>query len=76
MPRFPDHSQLRRFLGSIRARLLGIIVLFGVALIAMVAMLAAIDARDIYAGRQDELRTVTEVAYKVVEQQYSEFKSG
>ncbi len=65
-----ENSHHHRFLGSIRARLLGIIVLFGVALVAMVATLTWIDARDIYAGRQDELRTVIEVAYKVVEQQY------
>jgi methyl-accepting chemotaxis protein len=76
MPRFSEQTQLHRFLGSIRARLLGIIALFGVALVAMVATLTWIDARDIYAGRQDELRTVTEVAYKVMEQQYNEFKSG
>ena len=76
MPRLPEHSQLRRFLGSIRARLLGIVILFGVAMVAMVASLAWIDARDIRTGRQDELRTVTEVAYKVVEQQYNEFKNG
>ena len=50
------------FLGSIRARLMGIIALFGVALIAIVAALAWLAARDIYAGRQDELRTVVEVA--------------
>jgi methyl-accepting chemotaxis protein len=68
--------QLRRFLGSIRARLLGIVVLFGVALVAMLATLTWIDARDIYAGRQDELRTVSQVAYKVIEQQYNEFKNG
>ena len=66
----------RRFLGSIRARLLGIVALFGVALVAMVATLTWMDARDIYAGRQDELRTVIEVAYKVVQQQYDEFKKG
>ena len=42
----------------------------------MVATLTWIDARDIYAGRQDELRTVIEVAYKVVQQQYDEFKKG
>jgi len=76
MPRFFERSQLRRFLGSIRARLLGIIALFGLALVAMVATLTWIDARDIYAGREDELRTVTDVAYKAIEQQYNEFKSG
>ena len=51
-------------------------VLFGVALIAIVAALAWFAARDIYAGRQDELRTVVEVATKVIQQQYDEFKKG
>ncbi len=68
----PSHG----FFGSIRGRLLGIIILFGIALVAMVATLTWIDARDIYAGRRDELRTVTEVAHKAIEQQYNEFKSG
>ena len=54
----------------------GIVVLFGIALIAIVAALVWIDARDVYAGREDELRTVTEVAAKVVQQQYNEFKKG
>jgi len=76
MPNLPEQLQLRRFLGSIRSRLLGIIVLFGVALIAMVAMLTWIDARDICAGRQDQMRTAVEVAYKAIEQQYNEFKGG
>ncbi len=70
------NSPHRGFLGSIRARLLGIVALFGVALVAMVATLTWMDARDIYAGRQDELRTVVEVASKVVQQQYDEFKKG
>jgi len=69
-------SRPRRFLGSIRARLMGIIALFAVALIALVAGLTFMAARDIYTGRQDELRTVIEVAYKAVEQQYNDFKSG
>ncbi len=64
------------FLGSIRARLLGIIGLFAVALIVVVAALCWFAARDIYAGRQDELRAVVEVASKVVQQQYDEFKKG
>ena len=72
----PVNRHHPHFLGSIRARLLGIIVLFGVALIAIVAALAWFAARDIYAGRQDELRTVVEVAAKVVQQQYDEFKKG
>ncbi|MBV8472291.1 MAG: cache domain-containing protein, partial [Hyphomicrobiales bacterium] len=68
----PSHG----LFGSIRGRLLGIIALFGVALVAMVATLTWIDTRDMYAGRRDELRTVVEVATKAVEQQYNEFKSG
>jgi len=64
------------FLGSIRARLLGIIALFGAGLVASVAVFAWFDARDIYAGRQDELRTVIDAASKVVQQQYDEFKKG
>ncbi len=73
---FPAKRRHAQFLGSIRARLLGIVFLFGVALIAIVAVLAWFAARDIYAGRQDELRTVVEVATKVVQQQYDEFKKG
>ncbi len=72
----PANRQHLPFLGSIRARLLGIIGLFGVALIAVVAALAWLAAWDIYAGRQDELRTVVEVATKAVQQQYDEFKKG
>ncbi len=76
MSTLATNSPHRHFLGSIRARLLGIVALFGIALVAMVATLTWMDARDIYSGRQDELRTVTEVAYKDVEQQYDEFKKG
>jgi len=71
-----ETSRHHRFLGSIRARLMGVIALLGAALVAMVATLTWIDARDIYAGRQDELRTVIDVAEKVVQQQYDEFKKG
>src|SRR5208283_3986991 len=76
MTPLPARRQHAPFLGSIRARLLGIIALFGVALVAIVAMLTWFAARDIYAGRQDELRTVIQVASKVVQQQYDEFKKG
>ncbi len=72
----PVKRQHAAFLGSIRARLLGVIALFGVALVAIVAMLAWFAARDIYSGRQDELRTVIEVASEVVQEQYDEFKKA
>ncbi len=72
----PVKRQHAAFLGSIRARLLGIIALFGVALVAIVAILVWFAARDIYTGRQDELRTVVEVASKVLQEQYDEFKKG
>ncbi len=68
----PSHG----LFGSIRGRLLGIIVLFALVLVAMVATLTWIDSRDMYAGRRDELRTVVEVAHKAIEQHYNEFKSG
>ena len=73
---YPAKRRHAQFLGSIRARLLGIVFLFGVALIAIVAALSWFAARDIYAGRQDELRTVIEVASEVVQEQYDEFKKG
>jgi methyl-accepting chemotaxis protein len=76
MSTVPVKRQRAAFLGSIRARLLGIIALFSVALVAIVATLAWFAARDIYAGRQDELRTVIEVATKVLQEQYDEFKKG
>ncbi len=76
MTSLPIKRQQAPFLGSIRARLLGIITLFGVALVAIVATLAWFAARDIYAGRQDELRPVREVASKVVQPQYDEFRTG
>ena len=76
MTTLPVNRQPALFLGSIRARLMGIVLLFGVALITMVAALSWFAARDIYAGRQDELRTVVEVASKVVQHQYDEFKKG
>ena len=69
-------TQPHGLLGSIRGRLLGIMLLFGIVLVGMVATLTWLDARDIYTGRRDELRTVIEVAYKVVEQQYNDFKGG
>jgi methyl-accepting chemotaxis protein len=72
----PLEKQHIRFLASIRARLLGIVVLFAVALIAIVAMLSWFTASDLYAGRQDELRTVVEVASKALQEQYDEFKRG
>ena len=66
----------RRFSGSIRARLAGIVALFAVALIAPIAAPPWMEAGAIYAARQDELKTAVQVAYKVVERQYDDFKSG
>ena len=65
-----------RFSGSIRARLAGIVALFAVALIATIAVLTWMEAGTIYTARQDELKTAVQVAYKVVERQYDEFKNG
>jgi methyl-accepting chemotaxis protein len=71
-----NQNERPRFLASIRARLAGVVALFAVALIAIVSLLTWMEAGAIYSARQDELRTVTQVAYKVIERQYDEFKSG
>jgi len=63
-------------LGSIRARLAGIVALFAVALAAVIALLTWMEADGIYADRQDELKTVVQVAFTVVERQYQDFASG
>ncbi len=61
---------------SISARLVAVISLQALALVAIVALLTWQAAQSIYSARQDELLTVTQVAYKVIEQQYQEFKNG
>ena len=61
---------------SVRARLAATVALFGIALVAIVAVLTWIDADSIFAARRDELKTVSQVALKVVEQQYEHFKAG
>ena len=65
-----------RLLGSIRARLAGIVALFAAALIALVAVLTWMAADAISDARKDELKTVVQVAYKVIERQYNDFKAG
>ena len=64
------------FLGSIRARLAGIVVLFAVALVATITVLTWMEADTIYAARQNDLKIATQIAYKVIEQQYNDFKNG
>ena len=64
------------FFASIRARLTAVVAMFALALIALVATLTWMAGDSIYTARRDELKTVTQVAYKVIEGQYQEFKSG
>jgi methyl-accepting chemotaxis protein len=64
------------FFRTISSRLMAVVALFACAMIAIIAALTYMDAQSIYSARRDELRTVTEVAFKTVEQQYQEFKSG
>ena len=64
------------FLGSIRARLAGIVALFAIAIVVTVALLTWLEAGAIYAARQDQLKTVTQVAVTVIERQYADFKAG
>ncbi|SEE00345.1 methyl-accepting chemotaxis sensory transducer with Cache sensor [Rhizobiales bacterium GAS191] len=70
-----NHGLLRR-LHSVRGRLAATVALFGVALVAIVAVLTWMEADSIFAARRDQLKTVSQVAYKVVELQYQQFKAG
>jgi len=64
------------FLQTIRARLAGVIALFGAALIAVIATMTWLEADRIYSARKDELRVASQLAYKVIEHEYNEFKAG
>src|SRR5437016_3905223 len=64
------------FFRTISSRLMAVVALFACAMIAIIAALTYMDAQSIYSARRDELRTVTEVAFKTVEQQYQDFKNG
>ena len=61
---------------SIRAQLSGIVALFAVALIAMVATLTWLETRAVYSAREAQLRIAIQLAYKVVEREYNDFKAG
>ena len=61
---------------SIRARLAGIVVLFACGITTLVAVLSWMDGAATYVARRDGLKSLTDVAYKDVEQQYEEFTSG
>ena len=62
--------------GTIRGRLAGVIALFALAMIALVAFQAWRGVGEIYAARQEQLRNVVEVAVKAIEGQYNAFKAG
>ncbi|SRR5579883_484916 len=64
------------FFTSIRARLAAVVAMFALALVALVATLTWISADSIFSARRDQLKTVTQVAYKVIEGQYQDFKNG
>jgi methyl-accepting chemotaxis protein len=64
------------FFASIRARLAAVVAMFALALIALVATLTWIASDSIFAARQEQLKAVTQVAYKVIEGQYQDFKNG
>ena len=61
---------------SIGSRLMAVVLLFAFAMIAIVTALTYMAADAIYASRRDQLRTVTETTYKVIEAQYLQFKAG
>ncbi len=64
------------WLGSIRGRLAGVIALFALAMIALVAVQTWRSINEIYDARRDQLRSVVEVAFKAVDGQYAAFKAG
>ncbi len=69
-------SGRRGLFKTINSRLMAVIVLFAFALVAIVTTLTYMGAEAIFTARRDELKTVTQVASKVIEQQYLEFKNG
>ena len=70
--------KMRRFfdLGRIGPRLAGVVVLFGVALVAVVGVLAWLNGKAIREARMHELQNVTKIAYDMVEYHYEAFKAG
>jgi methyl-accepting chemotaxis protein len=63
-------------LSTIRARLASVVGLFALGIVAVVAILSWLDAGTIYEGRRAQLKTVTDVAIKAIEQNYGMFKDG
>jgi methyl-accepting chemotaxis protein len=76
MPKDGNQLARVRFLQSIRSRLAGVVGLFALALAAVVALLTYTEAQSVYAARQDQLRIAVQLAYKVVERQYDDFRNG
>jgi methyl-accepting chemotaxis protein len=66
----------RHVLSTISARLAAVVGLFALGIVAVVAILSWLDAETIYAARRAQLKTVTQVAVKVIEQNYDMFKAG
>ena len=69
-------SGLISVFGSTRARLGGVVALFGLGLVAMGAAMTWFQADEIYAARKDQLQVAIDLAYSTVERQYEDFKAG
>jgi len=68
---------LKRFgLTGIGGRLAAVVGLFAIGLIAVVAALSYINATTIQQARRDQLKSVIDAAYGVVERQYRDSKEG
>jgi methyl-accepting chemotaxis protein len=68
---------LKKFgLTGIGGRLAAVVGVFAIGLIAVVAMLSYINASTIHQARRDQLRSVIDTAYGVVERQYKDAQEG
>jgi methyl-accepting chemotaxis protein len=68
---------LKRFgLRGIGGRLAAVIGLFAISLIAVVAALSYLNATSVHQARRDQLKSVIDVAYGVVERQYKDAQEG
>jgi len=76
MPKFLQALPGLASLRSVRGRLASVLVLFALAMAALIGLQTWRAVEDTYAAREDLLRNVIELASRAVEAQYSAFKAG
>jgi methyl-accepting chemotaxis protein len=65
-----------RFFQSIKAKLFSVLGLFAACIVVVIGLNVVRSADQAYQAKRDQLKFVTDVAYKVIEGQYQEFQSG